>query len=213
MTTESARNSAVAQFLAARDFLLERRGDYEAAHTGFTWPRPHRFNWALDWFDHMAAGNDADALRIVEEDGSSEVLSFAQLSARSDATANWLRARGVAPGDRILVMLGNQRELWEVMLGAMKLRAVVIPATPSSARPTCATGSSGATCGTSWPAPRTRPSSTRSRAATPGSPPAARSRSPPAGCGSPMPPPAPPPTHRTPRAASPPTGRPSPPTP
>ncbi|MFC9821583.1 AMP-binding protein [Streptomyces erythrochromogenes] len=130
MTTESARNSAVAQFLAARDFLLERRGDYEAAHTGFTWPRPHRFNWALDWFDHMAAGNDADALRIVEEDGSGEVLSFAQLSARSDATANWLRARGVAPGDRILVMLGNQRELWEVMLGAMKLRAVVIPATP-----------------------------------------------------------------------------------
>ncbi|KIX79100.1 hypothetical protein SF23_02715, partial [Streptomyces sp. MBRL 10] len=27
-------------------------------------------------------------------------------------------------------MLGNQRELWEVMLGAMKLPAVVIPATP-----------------------------------------------------------------------------------
>ncbi|MFE6904963.1 AMP-binding protein [Streptomyces erythrochromogenes] len=130
MTTESARNSAAAQFLAARDFLLERRGDYEAAHTGFTWPRPHRFNWALDWFDHIAAGNDADALRIVEEDGTSEALSFAQLSARSDATANWLRARGVAAGDRILVMLGNQRELWEVMLGAMKLRAVVIPATP-----------------------------------------------------------------------------------
>ncbi|MFJ9545485.1 AMP-binding protein [Streptomyces erythrochromogenes] len=130
MTTESARNSAAAQFLAARDFLLERRGEYAAAHTGFTWPRPHRFNWALDWFDHIAAGNDADALRIVEEDGSSEALSFAQLSARSDATANWLRARGVAAGDRILVMLGNQRELWEVMLGAMKLRAVVIPATP-----------------------------------------------------------------------------------
>ncbi|MFE0579039.1 AMP-binding protein [Streptomyces sp. NPDC058874] len=130
MTIESARSSATAQFLAARDFLLERRGDYEAAHTGFTWPRPHRFNWALDWFDHIAAGNDADALRIVEEDGSSEALSFAQLSALSDATANWLRARGVVPGDRILVMLGNQRELWEVMLGAMKLRAVVIPATP-----------------------------------------------------------------------------------
>ncbi|MET9571740.1 AMP-binding protein [Streptomyces virginiae] len=137
MTTESPRSSApgdaadpTAQFLAARDFLLERRGDYEAARTGFTWPRPHRFNWALDWFDHIAAGNDADALRIVEEDGTSEALSFAQLAVRSDATATWLRGQGVAPGDRILVMLGNQRELWEVMLGAMKLRAVVIPATP-----------------------------------------------------------------------------------
>ncbi|MFE9462186.1 AMP-binding protein [Streptomyces virginiae] len=137
MTTESPRSSApgdaadpTAQFLAARDFLLERRGDYEAARTGFTWPRPHRFNWALDWFDHIAAGNDADALRIVEEDGTSEALSFAQLAVRSDATATWLRGQGVAPGDRILVMLGNQRELWEVMLGAMKVRAVVIPATP-----------------------------------------------------------------------------------
>ncbi|WP_449486646.1 AMP-binding protein [Streptomyces avidinii] len=121
---------ATARFLAARDFLLERRGDYAAARAGFTWPRPERFNWALDWFDHIAAGNRADALRIVEEDGTSRAVSFEQMSVRSDAAANWLRAQGVAAGDRILVMLGNQRELWEVMLGAMMLRAAVIPATP-----------------------------------------------------------------------------------
>ncbi|MFE3580834.1 AMP-binding protein [Streptomyces vinaceus] len=121
---------ATAEFLAARDFLLERRGDYEAAHAGFTWPRPERFNWALDWFDRIADGNGDDALRIVEEDGTSRSVSFAELSLRSDSAANWLRDQGVASGDRVLVMLGNQRELWEVMLGAMKLRAVVIPATP-----------------------------------------------------------------------------------
>ncbi|MEV6581854.1 AMP-binding protein [Streptomyces sp. NPDC051582] len=121
---------ATAAFLAARDFLLERRGDYEAAHAGFTWPRPERFNWALDWFDRIADGNGADALRIVEEDGTSRSVSFAELSVRSASAANWLRDQGVAAGDRVLVMLGNQRELWEVMLGAMKLRAVVIPATP-----------------------------------------------------------------------------------
>ncbi|MFE2475679.1 AMP-binding protein [Streptomyces sp. NPDC059389] len=121
---------ATAEFLAARDFLLERRGDYEAAHAGFTWPRPERFNWALDWFDHIAEGNGADALRIVEEDGTSRSVSFGELSLRSASAANWLREQGVAAGDRLLVMLGNQRELWEVMLGAMKLRAVVIPATP-----------------------------------------------------------------------------------
>ncbi|MFI5638451.1 AMP-binding protein [Streptomyces goshikiensis] len=123
-------NSATEQFLAARDFLLERRGDHEAARAGFTWPRPERFNWALDWFDRIAEGNAADALRIVEEDGTSRGVSFAEMSVRSAAAANWLRAQGVEAGDRILVMLGNQRELWEVMLGAMKLRAVVIPATP-----------------------------------------------------------------------------------
>ncbi|EFL18447.1 AMP-binding protein [Streptomyces sp. C] len=123
-------NSATESFQAARDFLLEHRGKYDAAHAGFTWPRPERFNWALDWFDHIATGNGADALRIVEEDGTSRSVSFGEMSVRSDSAANWLRAQGVAAGDRILVMLGNQRELWEVMLGAMKLRAVVIPATP-----------------------------------------------------------------------------------
>ncbi|WP_374104399.1 AMP-binding protein [Streptomyces sp. ISL-43] len=121
---------ATARFLAARDFLLERREDYEAARAGFVWPRPERFNWALDWFDHIATGNGTDALRIVEEDGTSRGVSFGEMSVRSASAANWLRAQGVEAGDRILVMLGNQRELWEVMLGAMKLRAVVIPATP-----------------------------------------------------------------------------------
>lgn len=52
------------------------------------------------------------------------------MSARSDRVANWLRERGVRAEDRVLVMLGNQVELWETALAAMKLRAVVIPATP-----------------------------------------------------------------------------------
>ncbi|CAL9579343.1 Acetyl-coenzyme A synthetase [Streptomyces sp. enrichment culture] len=119
-----------AEFLAARDFLLAHRGDPDAASAGFTWPRPRSFNWAQDWFDRLAAGNTADALRIAEEDGTVHSLTFEELAATSRSAASWLRAQGVAAGDRVLVMLGNQRELWEVMLAAMRLRAVVIPATP-----------------------------------------------------------------------------------
>ncbi|MFH7594240.1 AMP-binding protein [Streptomyces racemochromogenes] len=123
-------NSGSDSFLAARDFLLAHRGQYDSARAGFTWPRPERFNWAFDWFDRIAEGNGADALRIVEEDGTTETVTFDEMRLRSGSAATWLRGQGVAAGDRILVMLGNQRELWEVMLGAMKLRAVVIPATP-----------------------------------------------------------------------------------
>ncbi|AQU65841.1 AMP-binding protein [Streptomyces niveus] len=121
---------ATEQFRAARDFLLRHREDYSAAYEGFVWPRPALFNWALDWFDVIAEGNDRPALRIVEEDGTECVTSFAEMSGRSAQVANWLRAQGVAAGDRVLVMLGNQTELWETALAAMKLRAVVIPATP-----------------------------------------------------------------------------------
>ncbi|MFF5496762.1 AMP-binding protein [Streptomyces aquilus] len=117
-------------FRSARDFLLAHREDYATAYDGFAWPRPERFNWALDWFDVIADGNAATALHIVEEDGRETKLSFGELAVRSDQAANWLRERGVAAEDRILVMLGNQAELWITALAAMKLRAVVIPATP-----------------------------------------------------------------------------------
>ncbi|MCX2185330.1 AMP-binding protein [Streptomyces sp. SKN60] len=129
MTTTSA-TEATERFRAARDFLLQHREDYETAYAGFAWPRPDRFNWALDWFDVIAAGNERTALHIVEEDGTETKLSFAAMSERSNRVANWLSARGVRAGDRMIVMLGNQVELWETMLAAMKLRAVVIPATP-----------------------------------------------------------------------------------
>ncbi|GAA2609227.1 AMP-binding protein [Actinomadura fulvescens] len=118
------------EFQAARDFLLAHREDYATAYEKFRWPVLTGFNWALDWFDKIAVDNDAPALWIVEEDGSEERHSFAELSRRSSQVANHLRASGVRRGDRIIVMLGNQVELWETILAAMKLGAVIVPATP-----------------------------------------------------------------------------------
>jgi acetyl-CoA synthetase len=94
----------------------------------FRWPQFERFNWALDWFDVIARDNERPALVIVEEDGSETRRTFAEMAARSNRVANWLRAQGVARGDRIIIMLGNQVELWETILAAMKLGAVIIPA-------------------------------------------------------------------------------------
>jgi acetyl-CoA synthetase len=121
--------ASTATFRAARDLLLERREDYEAAYREFRWPDLDEFNWALDWFDVIAAGNTHTGLRVVGEDGSDRQLSFEELSARSGQVANWLRDQGIARGDRLILMLGNQVELWETILAAMKLGAVIIPAT------------------------------------------------------------------------------------
>ncbi|MBM4385064.1 MAG: AMP-binding protein [Deltaproteobacteria bacterium] len=121
--------SEVAKFLEARDFLLAQRTDYAAAIRGFRWPALTHFNWATDYFDAMAANNDRTGLHVVEESGAEEKRSFAELSARSNQVANWLRGLGVARGDRVLLMLGNEIALWEVMLACIKLGAVMIPAT------------------------------------------------------------------------------------
>lgn len=116
-------------FTAARDFLLAHRSDYETAMRDFRWPELSQFNWALDHFDPMARDNDAPALWIVREDGGEHKRSFRQMSERSSQVANHLESLGVQRGDRILLMLGNELALWETMLAAMKLGAVVIPAT------------------------------------------------------------------------------------
>ena len=117
-------------FKAARDFLLAHRTDYGTAYREFRWPALDRFNWALDWFDtELARGDTGDrpALHIVGDGAAS--LTFAELSQRSNRIANGLWALGVGRGDRILLMLGNIVPLWETMLAAMKLGAVMIPAT------------------------------------------------------------------------------------
>ncbi len=116
-------------FLAARDLLLKHREDYDTAYRTFEWPKLDRFNWALDYFDVMAQGNDGLALWIVEIDGAEHRVTFAEMAERSNRAANFLRALGVRRGDRLLLMLNNVGALWEAMLAVMKLGAVMIPAT------------------------------------------------------------------------------------
>ncbi|MBP2418937.1 AMP-binding protein [Microlunatus capsulatus] len=115
---------------AARDFLVKHRDDYEVAHAGFSWPELPLFNFATDWFDGLAEENpDGVALWVV--DGAQETrLTFRELADRSVAVAQYLHHLGLRRGDRLLVVLGNVVPLWEVMLGAIRLGAVVIPATP-----------------------------------------------------------------------------------
>src|SRR5688572_27931509 len=116
-------------FLAARDFLLRHRDDYESAYRDFRWPELKEFNWALDYFDAMGRDNPRPALHVVDDDGGEETLTFQELSERSNRVANFLRSQGVRRGDRILIMLGNVVPLWEITLAAMKLGAVFTPAT------------------------------------------------------------------------------------
>ena len=117
-------------YRTARDQLVDVIGDYDKAVETFSWPRlTGTFNWATDWFDVIARGNDHTALWIVEEDGREQKITFAEMADRSDRVATWLERRGVGTGDRVILMLGNQVELWESMLAVAKLGAVIMPTT------------------------------------------------------------------------------------
>ena len=122
--------TATEAYRSVRDFLLATRSDHDRAVRDFRWPDVgERFNWAVDWFDAIARGNDRPALVVAEEDGSLERRTFDELATSSDRLAAWLSQRGVRKGDPVVLMLGNQIALWESMLAIMKLGAVIMPTT------------------------------------------------------------------------------------
>ena len=117
------------RFRAARDELLRLQADPVAAAQRFRWPQLVEFNWALDYFDVLATSTARPALRVVDDAGLDRVLGFGELTRRASQVANLLAERGVRRGDRVLIALGNVVPLWEAMLAAMKLGAVIVPAT------------------------------------------------------------------------------------
>ena len=108
--------------------MLAHREDYETAYRDFRWPQLDKFNWALDYFDNYARGNNKPALWIVDDSGAEIKLSFAEMSRRSNQVANFFREQAVHRGDRVVVQLSNHVAMWEIMLAAIKLGAIVIPA-------------------------------------------------------------------------------------
>ena len=130
MTTTTSTTSATDAYRASRDQLLSLRGEHDRAVREFRFPDlGSRWNWAIDWFDVVARGNDRACLTIVEEDESAASVSFDEMARRSDQVAALLASLGVGRGDAVVLMLGNQVELWEAMLAVIKLGAVVMPTT------------------------------------------------------------------------------------
>ena len=113
---------------AARDFLFDHATDYDGAVEGFQWPQLDQFNFALEWFDVVAGQHpDRAAVTIVDADLNAATTTYGELAARSDQVANWLTGLGVRRGDAMIVMLNNSIELWQILLGLLKVGAVAIP--------------------------------------------------------------------------------------
>lgn len=102
--------------------------DYKREYAEFSWHVPERFSFPLDVFDKWAEDENSTALFWTDGEGEKK-FSFNEFKTLSSKGAGALKKMGIKKGDKVLVMLPNIPEWWEIMLALMRLNAIPIPAT------------------------------------------------------------------------------------
>ena len=100
---------------------------YRDLHASFRWDVPPHFNFGADVIDAWARDPGRLALIWANDKGEERRLTFRDVSRLSNRLANHLRARGVAKGDRVVVMLPRIPEWQIALIGCLKIGAVPIP--------------------------------------------------------------------------------------
>ena len=91
---------------------------------------PENFNFAYDVVDEYARlVPEKQALIHVDENENITRYTFADIKRLSDKSANTLRALGVEKGDSVMMMMKERPEAWILICAALKVGAVIIPAT------------------------------------------------------------------------------------
>jgi len=108
--------------------MLPDARSYDELTEKFRWQIPERFNIAVAICDRWADQDPTrEALVFAEEDGPVTRYSYGDLKRLSNQLANLFAARGLAPGDRIGVLLPQMPETAFAHIAALKLGAITIP--------------------------------------------------------------------------------------
>ena len=111
--------------------------DYEAAFACFSWDEaardleglPHGLglNIAHEAVDRHAAGplREKVAIRWIGRNNKTQDFTFEELAKLSSRFANVLARLGIAPGDRVYLLLGRIPELYVAALGTWKSRGIL----------------------------------------------------------------------------------------
>ncbi len=90
---------------------------------------PADFNFATHVVDAWAESEpDKRALEWCDDYGHSLTLTFREVSTLSRRAAQWLLARGVKKGDRVMCLLKRRWEYWITAVALHRIGAVIIPA-------------------------------------------------------------------------------------
>lgn len=108
-------------------FGIARDTRYEELCRGFRWDIPDTFNFARDVVDAWAEHRDGPALIAVNAKGHERAMRFSDVSLASRRLADVFLDRGLAKGDRIIIVMPRIAEWQIAMVAAMRIGAVAIP--------------------------------------------------------------------------------------
>jgi acetyl-CoA synthetase len=108
--------------------MLKPAATYDDMIARFRWVIPERYNIATSCCDVWAmASPDRVAIIDVQPSGSVEVLTYGAMQDKANRLANALLAKGIAPGDRVAIMLPQGRAVPIAHMAVYKLGAVAVP--------------------------------------------------------------------------------------
>ena len=87
---------------------------------------------ALEW--HVHASPERVHIRVLDERGGTDELTYAALLREAAAVAHALRAREIAPGDTVAIMLPTSRAYFVTFTGVLLAGAVPVPLYPPARR-------------------------------------------------------------------------------
>ncbi len=97
--------------------------------TAISFNNEEKFNFAFDVVDALGTSKpDKLAMLHVSEDGTERRFTFRDIKKESARAANYFKAIGIQPGDRVMLVLKRHYQFWFAMMGLNKLGAVAVPA-------------------------------------------------------------------------------------
>lgn len=106
-----------------------RNFDWKEVEKAFSWHETGKVNMAYECIDRHVENGRGDKVALYYKDAErNESYTFSEMKKKSDKAANVLKSTtNVAKGDRLFIFMPRSPELYFVLLGALKIGAIVGP--------------------------------------------------------------------------------------
>ncbi|WP_342752919.1 acetate--CoA ligase [Shouchella clausii] len=102
--------------------------DWEDVRKTFSWHKTGKVNLAYEAIDYHAENGKGEQVALYYSDARrDESYTFAEMKTFSNKAANVLKEANVKKGDRVFIFMPRTPELYFILLGAVKLGAIVGP--------------------------------------------------------------------------------------